>query len=290
VTAVSFSGLRRTLYLGVMGTIFFVLAGTTYQGVATALERRQLPHPGRLIDVGGHQLHLDCSGEGHPIVVLEAPSMGMSAVWGWIRQDLTSRTRVCGYDRSGLGWSESGDFDYDPSRAIDELHVLLERASETGPYVLVGHEFGAALATAYAARYRPDLAALVLIDPPAQDNGPDQSSMMRFADSWPWLARVGVLRGTRLLSRRADGLPETSTAAVSAFLNRPDHLTRSAGELSRWNETVRLGSAVPLDTSLRVLRLEAGGTARSAGLNDSAQARVVSTAIANLVDVVRTSP
>ena len=290
MTAVSFSGLRRTLYLGVMGTIFFVLAGTTYQGVATALERRQLPHPGRLIDVGGHQLHLDCSGEGHPIVVLEAPSMGMSAVWGWIRQDLTSRTRVCGYDRSGLGWSESGDFDYDPSRAIDELHVLLERASETGPYVLVGHEFGAALATAYAARYRPDLAALVLIDPPAQDNGPDQSSMMRFADSWPWLARVGVLRGTRLLSRRADGLPETSTAAVSAFLNRPDHLTRSAGELSRWNETVRLGSAVPLDTSLRVLRLEAGGTARSAGLNDSAQARVVSTAIANLVDVVRTSP
>ena len=238
MTAVSFSGLRRTLYLGVMGTIFFVLAGTTYQGVATALERRQLPHPGRLIDVGGHQLHLDCSGEGHPIVVLEAPSMGMSAVWGWIRQDLTSRTRVCGYDRSGLGWSESGDFDYDPSRAIDELHVLLERASETGPYVLVGHEFGAALATAYAARYRPDLAALVLIDPPAQDNGPDQSSMMRFADSWPWLARVGVLRGTRLLSRRADGLPETSTAAVSAFLNRPDHLTRSAGELSRWNETV----------------------------------------------------
>jgi len=290
VTAVSFSGLRRTLYLGVMGTIFFVLAGTTYQGVATALERRQLPHPGRLIDVGGHQLHLDCSGEGHPTVVLEAPSMGMSAVWGWIRQDLTSRTRVCSYDRSGLGWSESGDFDYDPSRAIDELHVLLERASETGPYVLVGHEFGAALATAYAARYRPDLAALVLIDPPAQDNGPDQSSMMRFADSWPWLARVGVLRGTRLLSRRADGLPETSTAAVSAFLNRPDHLTRSAGELSRWNETVRLGSAVPLDTSLRVLRLEAGGTARSAGLNDSAQARVVSTAIANLVDVVRTSP
>ncbi len=290
MTAVSFSGLRRTLYLGVMGTIFVVLAGTTYQGVATALERRQLPHPGRLIDVGGHQLHLDCSGEGHPIVVLEAPSMGMSAVWGWIRQDLTSRTRVCGYDRSGLGWSESGDFDYDPSRAIDELHVLLERASETGPYVLVGHEFGAALATAYAARYRPDLAALVLIDPPAQNNGPDQSSMMRFADSWPWLARVGVLRGTRLLSRRADGLPETSTAAVSAFLNRPDHLTRSAGELSRWNETVRLGSAVPLDTSLRVLRLEAGGTARSAGLNDSAQARVVSTAIANLVDVVRTSP
>jgi len=290
VTAISWSGLRRALSLGVMSAIFVVLAGTTYQGVATALERRQLPHPGRLIDVGGHQLHLDCSGEGHPIVVLEAPSMGMSAVWGWIRQDLTSRTRVCAYDRSGLGWSEAGDSDYDPSRAIDELHVLLERATEAGPYVLVGHEFGAALAAAYATRYRSDLAALVLIDPPAETGGLDQSSMMRFADSWPWLARVGILRGTRLLSRRADGLPETSDAAVSAFLNRPDHLTRSAREVSRWNDTVRLGSAVPLDAGLHVLRLEAEGTARSAGLNDSTQARVVSTAIANLVDVVRTSP
>jgi len=289
MTAVSWSGLRRALYLCIMGILFVVLAGTTYQGVATALERRQLPHPGRLIDVGGHQLHIDCAGEGHPIVVLEAPSMGMSAVWGWIRQDLTSRTRVCAYDRTGLGWSEAGDRDYDPSRAIDELHVLLERASEAGPFVLAGHEFGAALATAYATRYRSDLAALVLIDPPVESGELDQTSMMRFADSWPWLARVGVLRGTRWLSRRADGLPEGSNGAVSAFLNRPDHLTRSAGELSRWNETVRLGSAIPLDAGLRVLRLEAGGTETAAGLNDSAQARGVSTAIANMVDVVRTS-
>ena len=178
-------------------------------------------------------------------MVLEAPSMGMSAVWGWIRQDLTSRTRACAYDRSGLGWSEAGDSDYDPSRAIDELHLLLERATEAGPFVLVGHEFGAALATAYATRYRADLAAVVLIDPPAENGGLDQSSMMRFADSWPWLARVGVLRLTRMLSRRADGLPETSEAAVSAFLNRPDHLTRSARELSRWNDTVRLGFRRP---------------------------------------------
>jgi pimeloyl-ACP methyl ester carboxylesterase len=273
-----------------MGTLFVALAGTTYQGVATALERRQLPHPGRLIDVGGHQLHIDCSGEGRPIAVLEAPSMGMSAVWGWIRQDLASHTRVCAYDRSGLGWSEAGDRGYDPSSAIDELHVLLERASEAGPFVLVGQELGAALAAAYATRYRSDLAALVLIDPPVQSGELDQPSTIRFADSWPWLARVGVLRGTGFLSRRADGLPEGSQAAVSAFLTRPDHLTRSAGELSRWNDTVQLGSALPLDAGLHVLRLEAGGTERSAGVNDPAQARVVSAAIANLLDVVRTTP
>ena len=287
--AISWSGIRRAIVFGTMGVLFVVLAGTTYQGVATALERRQLPHPGNLVDVGGHQLHIDCVGEGRPVVILEAPAMAMSAVWGWVRQDLASRTRVCGYDRSGLGWSEAGDHGYDPSRAIDELKVLLERGKESRPYVLVGQEFGAALAAAYATRYRSDVAALILIDSPTQTERLDRSSMMRFADSWPWLARVGVLRGTHLLSRRADGLPGASAAALSAFLNRPDHLTRSAGELSRWDDTLRLGSAVPTDAGLRVLRLEAGGTIRFAGLNDSAQARVVSAAIANVVETVRIS-
>jgi pimeloyl-ACP methyl ester carboxylesterase len=290
VTAVPLSGIRRAVVVGVTGAMFVVLAGTTYQGVATALERRQLPHPGRLIDVGGHQLHLDCVGEGQPTVVLEAPAMGMSAGWGWIRQDLTARTRVCGYDRSGLGWSEAGDGGYDPSRAIDELHLLLEHAGETRPYVLVGQGLGAALATGYATRYRSDLAALVLIDPPAQDDGLDRSSTTRFAYAWPWLARTGVLRGTRLLSRLADGLPDASSVALGAFLNRPDHLTRAASELSRWDDTVRLGAAIPIDAGLRVLRLEAGDPRRAAGLNDAARAHIVSREISNVVEAVRNTP
>ena len=290
MTVVSLSGIRRVVVVGMAGAMFIVLAGTTYQGVATALERRQLPHPGRLIDVGGHQLHLDCVGQGQPAVVLEAPAMGMSAGWGWIRQDLTSRTRVCSYDRSGLGWSEAGDRGYDPSRAIDELHLLLEHAGETRPYVLVGQELGAALATGYATRYRSDLAALILIDPPAQNDGLDRSSMTRFAHTWPWLARTGVLRGTRLLSRLADGLPDASAVALGAFLNRPDHLTRAASELSRWDDTVRLGAANPLDTGLRVVRLEAAGPRRVAGLNDAARAHVVSGEITTVVEAVRNTP
>jgi pimeloyl-ACP methyl ester carboxylesterase len=290
VTVVSLSGIRRALAVGVTGAVFIVLAGATYQGVATALERRQFPHPGRLIDVGGHQLHLDCVGQGQPTVVLEAPSMGMSAGWGWIRQDLTSRTRVCSYDRSGLGWSEAGDRAYDPSRAIDELHLLLEHAGETGPYVLVGQELGAALAAAYATRYRSNLAALVLIDPPAQNDGVDRSSIRRFAHAWPWLARTGVLRGTRLLARLADGLPDASAVALGAFLNRPDHLTRAAGELSRWDDTIQLGSAIPLDAGLRVLRFEAEGPRRGAGVNDAARAHMISREISNIVEAVRNTP
>jgi pimeloyl-ACP methyl ester carboxylesterase len=277
--------------MGATGAMFVVLAGATYQGVVTALERRQFPHPGRLVDVGDHQLHLHCTGEGKPAVVLEAPALGISEVWGWVQPGLSSLTRVCSYDRAGLGWSEAGDFGYDPSRAIDQLHVLLERASELPPYVLVGDGFGAALATGYADRYRSDLTALILIDQPTQAANGARPVGLRFAGAWPWLARAGVLRGTDTVSGLAEGLPDASAGAFRAFLNRPDHLTRAASELARWDDTVRLAASARLDPGLRVLRLDNGNRPVGAfRLNNRAQARAASSAIARVIAAARIDP
>ena len=62
---------------------------------------------GRLIDVGGHKLHIDCTGTGSPTVVLE-PGLGEpSTAMAWIARDVAATTRVCVYDRAGRGWSES---------------------------------------------------------------------------------------------------------------------------------------------------------------------------------------
>ena len=77
---------RRALKIVVAVTGVALAAGTTYQGVATALERRDFPAPGPRISVGDHQLHLTCIGDGLPIVVLEAPEAGNSDMcsrpWG----------------------------------------------------------------------------------------------------------------------------------------------------------------------------------------------------------------
>src|SRR5688500_3544125 len=148
--------LRRALVVGAAMLIFIVLAGATYQGVATALERRQFPHPGRLVDVGGHQLHLHCEGTGSPIVVLEAPAGGMSAAWSWVQTRVAKTTRVCSYDRSGLGWSEAGDLPYEPLVVAEQLRALLQKAAEPAPYVLVGQELGASLATLYSSQFGDD--------------------------------------------------------------------------------------------------------------------------------------
>ena len=247
--------------------IFIVLAGVTYQSVATALERRQFPHPGRMITVGDHQLHIYCTGpdgppsgpQGPPLreaptVVLEGPAAGISVGWAWVQSDLARTTRVCSYDRAGLGWSEAGETGYDADRVPDELRTLLSRAGERGPFVIAGHELGATFARMYATRFREETAALILVDDPAETESAPQS-MPRLISAWPWLARVGLLRATGALSRHADGFPDPPAGATRAFLNRPDHLTRGAIEIARRQEAIRLAGANTLDPALSVVRV-----------------------------------
>ncbi|HET9358623.1 MAG TPA: alpha/beta hydrolase [Vicinamibacterales bacterium] len=254
------SRVRRLAGLVTTVVVFFVLAGATYQGVATSLERRDFQRPGGLGDVGGFQLHIYCVGTGSPTVVLEAAAGSLSAAWGQVQEDVARMTRVCSYDRDGLGWSETRDGRYEPSRVPAELRALLEEAHEPAPFVLAGHELGAAFARAFAATYPRDAAALVLIDDPI--TGGRSSPLPPMPGAWPWLARTGLLRATGSLSRHANGLPGKAGGAMRAFLNRPDHLTRAATEISRREEVEAAVRTLQLDPSVAVVEVatSAAGT------------------------------
>ena len=277
---------RRVLTLVGAVIVFLMLAGATYQGVATAFERRQFPHPGQLADVGGHQLHLYCTGEGIPTVVLEAPAAGMSAAWGWVQPAVAKVTRVCSYDRAGLGWSEAGDRAFTPAQVAEQLHALLSRTGEHAPFVFAGQCFGAALARLDAARFGGDTAALVLIDPPSEVEG-DARRVTRLVTLSPWLARMGLLRATRMLSSNANGLPQPAAGAFATFLNRPDHLTRAALEMAKWDEVMARAAATSLPGSVDVTELQASGPDRVAFLTNPAQADAAARAIVDTVRTVR---
>jgi pimeloyl-ACP methyl ester carboxylesterase len=280
--------LRRALFTGGAIVFFVGLAGATYQGVATALERRQFPHPGRLVDVGGHQLHIYCEGDGAPTVVLEAPATAMSSAWAWVQADVAKMTRVCSYDRAGLGWSEAGDAPFTPEAVPTELNALLHGAEEHAPYLLAGAELGAAYASLYASRYQADTVALVLVDPPDPfGSNPRSTAATRFLMVSPWLARTGVLRATRTLTNSAAGLPQPAAGALKAFLNRPDHLTRAARELSRWGDTVAMADAAPQRQTLPVTQVVLEGSDRVALLADRKDAQDVAMAISRAVAVWR---
>ena len=122
------------------------------------------PPPGRLVDVGGFRLHINCTGEGTPAVVMDAALGGSSLSWALVQPELAKLTRVCSYDRAGFGWSDPGPVPRTVARIAGELRTLLERAAIPPPYVLVGHSFGGLVMRYYAAKHRDDAAALVLVD------------------------------------------------------------------------------------------------------------------------------
>ena len=74
-----------------------------WQALATRVDRRNFPPPGKLVDVGGYRLHINCAGAGHPTVIFEAGALAISSTAGWVQPLIARHTRVCSYDRAGLG-------------------------------------------------------------------------------------------------------------------------------------------------------------------------------------------
>ncbi|MGE0444851.1 MAG: alpha/beta fold hydrolase [Vicinamibacterales bacterium] len=278
--------MRARWVVRIVGVVLFVLlVAATIQGTRTAIERRAYPTPGRLVDLGTHQLHLQCTGEGAPVVVLEAPAAGVSVSWGWVQPAVARVTRVCSYDRAGLGWSWRPDGEYDPDAAPAELARALE--GEPGPFVVVGHGLGAGFARLFAARYPGQTAALVLVDDPTRvGTSPEDGFIARSPSLWPWLARFGVLRVDHVLSRSAVGLPEPQHGALIAFLNRPDHLMQAAQELA-YADAIAERAAAASVAPVPVKQLEVLGGRRIAFLASPADADRVSTAIIDTVEALR---
>jgi pimeloyl-ACP methyl ester carboxylesterase len=118
---------------------------------------------GRLVEVQGRSLYLDCRGSGSPTVVLIA-GMGTGAeTWAAILPELAGKTRVCAYDRPGIGRSAGGSTP-DHVAAAADLRALLATAGEVPPYVLVGHSLGADMARVMASVDRDRVVGLGLID------------------------------------------------------------------------------------------------------------------------------
>lgn len=122
------------------------------------------PAPGEMIDVGGYSLHLNCTGEGSPAVILDAGLGDWSINMASLQAQIAEFTQVCTYDRAGYGWSDEGPMPRTSQQIVDELATLLENSGVEPPYILAGHSFGGINVIMYAAQH-PDLVdAVVLLD------------------------------------------------------------------------------------------------------------------------------
>jgi pimeloyl-ACP methyl ester carboxylesterase len=156
-------------FMGWISTALIVvfLLGTGTRIAGASAKKRLMEHypiPGQMVDAGGFKMHMYCTGKGSPTVILISGLDDFSITWSLVQPDIAKTTRVCSYDRAGLGWSEASPNPRTSGNMVRELHTLLVNAKVEGPYVMVGHSFGGALVQLYAHNYPDEVVGMVLVD------------------------------------------------------------------------------------------------------------------------------
>jgi len=190
---------------------------------------------GKLVDLGGHRLHIRCTGKGAPAVVVENGLGDFSFDWILVQREVEKFTRICTYDRAGYAWSDSGPKPRTYAQLNLELHDALGKIGESGPFVLVGHSFGGTVVRNYAAAYPKQVAGMVLVDIVHEDQripmGPNAARVRDFA------------QGKAIPPPRETMLPSDKPAAVPPRGIEPigppyDKLPRDVQQLHSWAESL----------------------------------------------------
>jgi pimeloyl-ACP methyl ester carboxylesterase len=208
---------------GVVGVV-----GAVYEQVGRYSAVHDYPPPGRMVDIGGRRIQLDCRGNGSPTVVFEAgQSVAGSLDWSAVQPEVAAHTRACAYSRAGLMWSDPAN---EPSneassarQVAQDLHAALTRAGERSPFVMVGQSIGGPYVVSFTRYFGAQVAGLVLVDP----SHPDQAARVAgyMVETRSLLSRVvmslgwsGLLRvaAPRLLPR-APHQTEQEIDAIRAF-------------------------------------------------------------------------
>ena len=189
-------------------TVRFLVAGLMTcwlcgcESLIAAHGAKLFPAPGRLVELEGRKLQLDCRGGGAPTVVLEAgPDIYGSLAWSPIHDQLAAITRVCAYSHAGTMWSDTRQSELDASGVADDLRTALRQANEAPPFVMVGHSRGAIYNLIFTDLFRSEVAGLVFLDP----RHPDIDARRVQAGMPPTSQPLGSAKAARSL--RWTGIP-----------------------------------------------------------------------------------
>ena len=238
-------------------------SGSVYQIWATAADMRTHPAPGRLIDVDGLRYHLNCMGIGSPTVILEAGLGESSLSWYPVQAEIAKTTRVCAYDRAGLGWSDGMSEPMSPEQVAKTLHRLLQNAAIKPPFILVGHSRGGLFCRSFYHQFPDEIKGMVLVDS-VHDNAAARE--FEFA-RWDYflqkiqliialpLSKMGFIRmmGWANADRQPSPLPGDILAAKTAVQNRTATARAVVNEITVMRKS--LDPATPPPASLGSLPL-----------------------------------
>jgi pimeloyl-ACP methyl ester carboxylesterase len=220
----------RVLIVTGMLIVVATIVGAVYQSAASARDAAGYPMPGQRIDIGGRSLHVYCSGSGTPTVLLENGLAANYTAWQLVQPSIAEFTRVCSYDRAGMGWSDSSPNATQPRFVNADLYQLLTRAEIASPYVLVGASAGGVFVRDYYHQHPSDIVGMVLVDsaheqqlnrfphdPQAQRAEGQMQKQIHLCGAFAW---TGIVRGIGVLKDLAAKLPEGIRPASLALSER----------------------------------------------------------------------
>lgn len=130
--------------------------------------------PEREVTVTGRHFRARCAGSGPSVVMVADYAQAMDDAWGTVPQVLAASSRVCVYDRLGVGRSDSPPARQTFAALATDLDGVISALGLTRPVVVMGHGLGAPIAVSWASRHEADARAVMLLDPdPPGYLGPD---------------------------------------------------------------------------------------------------------------------
>lgn len=241
----------RTL-LGLLALLLLlIIAGALYEAWERHKAARLYPPPGKLVDIGGRRIHIDCRGTGSPTVILESGlGSGGSVDWARVHDALARHTRTCAYDRAGIMWSDPRPGPQNAATVAEDLHAALAAAGIDGPLVLAGHSIGGPYTRVYTGRYGDQVAGLVMVDASHPDQvarlgrvvkanvDPTQLAwMVRIANALSWTGAVRLMTGGDV-----PNLPKDASARIAAYSS--GSIKGAGAELEGFHQTMDQARAV----------------------------------------------
>jgi pimeloyl-ACP methyl ester carboxylesterase len=206
------------------------ISGATIVAVAQQLDAAAPspePMPGfRDGDAGARKLRYRCAGEGAPTVLIEAggdtsfetlaswvQTHGFQPPWLLVVSEIEKTTRVCIYDRAGVGRSGEAPKPRTSADVATDLQALLRNEKIATPIVCVGHSFGGSNCRIFASRYPKWVAGMVLVD----TSDADFWSRMRMPAPDLTKSAEGIdLEANAALLRKAKGIGSKPLVVLTA--------------------------------------------------------------------------
>ena len=216
------------VFLGICALVVLVIiVRVAFKILSRRRAARDFPPPGKMVDIGGRRIQLDCRGTGSPTVIFESGlDICGSLSWSSVHDEIAKTTRACAYSRAGIMWSDAHDGPQNAKSIAEDLHAALSKAGEQGPFILVGHSMGGPYIMTYTKYFGADVAGLVFVDAshPEQvqrlntDSAKAAISELRIAQLKNIIVSLLLWLGVvRVSSERMPNLSELNYQAIVAY-------------------------------------------------------------------------